>query len=200
MADNSRVTPMVLSLVKFTERQIDIAAQLLGRSLPCQVVAVVGNGQFVTVAFQVVTDGQTIPQVTIPVATSRYARAPIAVGDAGLAVPADARIGGVTGRGGGVADLSTPANLSALTFLPLANAAWPAQPANQYLITAPGGALIQDDTGASQITLTPTGITLKAGGVTMSITSAGIELDGIVWETHVHGGVMSGGGDTGPPL
>jgi hypothetical protein len=42
-------------------------------------------------------------------------------------------------------------------------------------------------------------ITLTGGGTVLKISAAGIELDGILWETHYHPGVQSGGSNTGPP-
>ena len=200
MADNARVTPLVKSLVGFTGRQIDTAAQILGKSLPCVVEEVLQNGKFVTVSFQVVTDGQSIPNATMPIATSRYIRFPVAVGDIGVAIAADARLSGITGLGAGVADLSVPANLAALLFIPLSTRSFPAQPPNRVLLVSPDGALIQNDAGTAIMSLTSTAIILSVAGHTLTIDASGIKLDGIAFATHVHGGVRSGGDDTGPPV
>jgi hypothetical protein len=64
---------------------------------------------------------------------------------------------------------------------------------NQFLrFTATGMELI--DVNGNTITTGPTGINLQpAAGQTVTI-------DGIVWETHLHGLVATGTDDTGPPL
>lgn len=53
--------------------------------------------------------------------------------------------------------------------------------------------------GTSTVLTTSSTITLTAGGKTLSIGSGGITLDGILWETHFHPGVVAGGANTGPP-
>ena len=44
----------------------------------------------------------------------------------------------------------------------------------------------------------PTAINLTVGGHTLMISATGIYLDGILWATHNHSGVQTGGGVTGP--
>lgn len=108
---------LVKSLDLFTRRQAADAIQLLGKALPCSVVSC--DGKFVVVKFELGNIPFTLPQVRMPIASSQYDRIPFQAGDVGLAVPADAYLGGVDGQGGGTADLTLQANLAALAFLPL---------------------------------------------------------------------------------
>lgn len=93
-----------------------------GKSLPARVVKVIGP-RIVTVSFEVNGRATTLPQVTVPVECPPYIYYPIAVGDLGKVSAADARLGGVTGLGSGVARLDRPANLAALSFTWLGNTA-----------------------------------------------------------------------------
>lgn len=201
MATNAQVRPFGLSVNRWGRgKAIDQIAQL-GRSLPCEVVAV--KGAIVQVSFQITAiAGQTpltIPNVTIPIIGSEYVRIPIQKGMKGMTVAADAYLGGMSGQGGGIATTARPANLTALAFVPIGNVSFFSVDGNVLVLYGPQGVTIQDQSGASKIMLTPTSIALTAGGKTVTINSAGIALDGIVWETHTHN-APSGGGDTGPPL
>jgi hypothetical protein len=49
------------------------------------------------------------------------------------------------------------------------------------------------------VDVTAPSIQLTGGGTVLTIDSSGITLDGILWETHYHPGVQSGGSNTGPP-
>lgn len=200
MATNAQVKPFGLSLNRFARgKALDQIAQS-GRSLPCVVVSV--KGAIVQVAFQVqAIAGQppvTVPNVTIPIVGSQYVRIPVQVGMQGMTVAADAYLGGMSGQGGGVATLAQPANLTALAFVPLGNVGFFAVDGNVLTLYGPQGVTIQDQSGASKIMLTPTSISLLAGGKMLTINSAGITLDGKLWETHVHS--LPGGGDTGAPV
>jgi hypothetical protein len=199
MATNAQVTPFGQSLNRYSRAKAADQIAQTGRSLPCQVVSV--RGAVVQVAFQITSiAGQpplTIPNVTIPIVGSEYIRIPIQVGMKGMTVAADAYLGGMSGQGGGVATTARPANLTALAFVPLGNVSFFSVDGNVLVLYGPNGVTIQDQSGASKIMLTPTSITLTAGGKVLTINAAGIALDGIVWETHTH---LAPGGDTGPPL
>jgi len=192
------------------QRILDLI-QNQGRSLPCKVVGV--TGALVTVAFQVNAAPLTLPQITIPKAESNWIRMPTQVGDLGWTVPADAYLGGVSGLGGGIATLQQPGNLSALVFVPISNAN--AAPGNQNAayVQGPDGAIIQTTTGtassavisqsgtvltfgSSTLTINGSEITLTAGGKTLTLNSTGFTIDGILFDTHVHGGVSTGGAVT----
>lgn len=141
--------------------------QLAGQGWPCHVVAV--EGAIVTIAFDVSTDA-TLPQVTCPVAESRYVRLPIQIGDTGYVTPASARLGGVTGLGSGLAPLSLPSNLGALVFVPLGRKEWATIDANAVVVQAPNGSKILTDDGASEIIVDTGRVRITQGDVTVTIT------------------------------
>jgi hypothetical protein len=181
--NNSQKTPFSKSLSNFTSRRIGDALQLLGKAWPCSVVAV--NGAIVTVAFEVVPPNGpngplTIPQVTCPIAESTYVQLPIQVGDFGFTVPADTRLGGVSGLGTGLADISLPGNLGGLVFVPIGNSSWVSPNVNAVYINGPDGVIIQNTAGDSKITVTPTEIVLTRGDTTVTLnnTSATIDVSG----------------------
>lgn len=199
---NAQKTPLGQSLNRFARTKALNEIIQTGRSLPCTVTAV--RGSIVTVAFQVTAvPGQTpvtIPPVTIPIIGSEYVRLPIQPGCKGMTVAADAYLGGMSGLGGGVATLAKPGNLTALAFVPLGNVNFSAQSGQVLVMYGPQGVTLADETFASTFMLTPTSITLTAGGKTLSINSSGITLDGLLWETHQHTGVQTGSGNTGGPI
>lgn len=200
MPTNVQKTPLGQSLNRFARGKALDQIALTGRSLPCQVVGV--KGAIVQVAFQITAPpGQkapTLPNVTIPLVGSEYVRLPVQVGMKGMTVAADAALGGMSGIGGNLATLTQQANLTALAFVPLGNLNFFAVDGNVLVLYGPQGVTIQDQSGASKIMLTPTSITLTAGGKTLTINSAGVTIDGKLWETHVHS--LPGGGNTGAPV
>ena len=187
--------PFAASINLLAAQRAEDAVQLMGKALPCHVVAV--NGQIVTVAFDVTTT-QTLPHVKMPVATAMYDWLPVRVGDLGLALPSDVYLGGVSGLGGGTATFDTPGNLSALMFVPVANASWapPGGDPNKRVVQGPDGVLVQDMAGTAKVDVTAGQISLTAGGHSVVISSAGVVIDGKVFLTHEHGNVTNGGGIT----
>ncbi len=158
MSNNSQKTPLGRALNQFASKIVADAFQRLGQALPCSVVTV--DGAIVTVKFEV-TSKFTLPNVTIPMVGAEYIRYPIQVGDKGVAFSADARLAGVSGIGGGTADLSQPANLTALVFLPVSNMNWSVTPdAQAVFIYGPNGVILQDTGGSSKITISPSGIAM----------------------------------------
>lgn len=153
-------TPLAKSLSSFAEKKVNDALQLTGKGLPCSVVKV--SGQIVTVKFELTNIPFTLPQVTIPIATSIYIRLPVQVGDKGAVIPSDAYMGGISGLGGGVADLTQRANLSSLTYLPISNTQWSAVDPNAVNINGPNGVVLRDTTTACTFVLTPASITMVA--------------------------------------
>lgn len=141
-----------------------------GLGLPCQVTAISTAGpQIVTVAFQVKT-ALTLPPVTLPTIGSRYVRLPIQVGDLGMCMRADARLGGVSGLGQ-PADMSTPSNLGALVFVPVGNVGWSSVNPNAITIT--------DPTSNTVLSVSPTGFNVAFETfVSISATSSGLQLFG----------------------
>lgn len=190
-------TPVGDSLNRVAQQRATDALIQTGRELPCHVVVV--SGQLVTVSFDVLTD-QTLPNVTIPIATSLYDWLPVKVGDRGITRAADTDISAVSGQGTGTARLDQrPGNLSALVFAPIANATWTVPDPTQRVVRGPGGVLLQDIDATASVNVQPGVITLSAGGHTLVISSEGIVLDGKVFALHEHtGGTI--GGNTGPVL
>lgn len=199
-------TPVGLSLARIAMEAVATALQQSGKALPCSVVSV--SGQFVTVKFEVNPGTFTIPNVTIPIATSKYDWLPVQVGDTGVTQPADVHLAGINGTGGGTPNLVQSANLTALVFVPVAVKQWAVPDATQRVVQGPGGALIQDTGAASKVDVTPTtvtitaadSVTLQVGGQSIVITASAITIGGIVWATHQHTLVSTGTDDSGPPL
>jgi len=215
MASNYTKLWLQKTLNQGAQRRALSAIQSTGRALPCRVVAV--SGSIVTVAFEVNASPLTLPQITIPKAESPWIRMPTQVGDMGVTLPADAYLGGVSGLGGGTANLTRPGNLSSLVFVPVSSKASGPIDQNAAQIQGPNGAIIRTTTGtesqivtsqsgttmtfgSNTITLNTSGITLTGGGKTVTINSSGVTIDGILFETHVHSGVQTGASNSGPPV
>lgn len=198
MADNSQKTPLTASLGALARQAAKDAVRQLGLDLPCSVVAVAG--QIVTVKFEVQAGKLTLPQVTMPIATSGYDWIPVQIGDKGVARSADTYLGGISGLGGGVASLTLRANLSAMVFHPISAKAWSAPNPNQRVVKGPAGVLLEDASGNAKINLTHDSITLTVGSHSVVLTATGLSINGIDFETHRHTGVQVGAGLTGGPV
>ena len=202
MADNYDKIWIQKSANQLAINRAQQAIQNLGRALPCRVVAV--NGAIVTVAFEVNAAPLTLKNITIPKAESPWVRDPTQVGDKGWTVPADAYLSGVSGLGGGVANLTRPGNFSALVFVPVSNKNSPPIDPNAAQIQGPNGVINRTTTGTTsevvtntsgttvtfgtntvvvnetEIALTygSTSLVLNAAGITMTFGSQTIVLDG----------------------
>ena len=126
------------SMNNFAEVKIAEAMELVGKVLPATVVR--QSGKMITVSFSLTNIPFTLPQVTIPLFGPQYVRYPMQPGDRGIVIPADTYIGGMSGLGGGVADLTQPTNLSALVYLPISNTEW--QDVDGQVVTVYGLSLI----------------------------------------------------------
>lgn len=173
-----------------------------GQALPCVVTAV--NGSLVTVSFEVQGGPWTLPPLTLPKAESQWLRAPTQVGDFGMTVPADTYLGGISGFGG-TADLTVDyGNMSSLVWVPVASTAFGAAPdPDKAWVNGPNGAILGDDQQQVSVVCDAKegSVTIAAGGNTWTFDSTGLTLStGIVAETHLHGGVTTGSGDTGEPV
>lgn len=164
-ANNSQKTHLVKSLSGFAAKKAADAIAVLGKALPASVVSV--DGSIVTVRFEI-QSGFTLPDVTCPLAGAEYVRYPIQPGCPGVVFPADARLGGVTGLGGGTATLVRPANLAALTFFPLGNADWAdsGDPDALVLYGEAGGVVVRTKDGSVYLKVTNNGIEMR-GNVTI---------------------------------
>lgn len=194
---NAQKTPYALSANKIARNRAEDRIQQTGRDYPCSVVSVAG--QIVTVKFEIQTSNPqtTLPNVKMPIATSAYDWIPVQAGDKGVAKASDAYLGGISGLGDGIADLSPRGNLSALVFHPVSSKSATAANPNQRVITGPQGVLLQGAGGSVEIS--SSGITMKFGGKTVTLTSAGFTIDGILFDTHEHTLVTIGEENSGPP-
>lgn len=191
----ARQLPLQSSLNRLAVKRVEEAIDRLGMALPCRVESV--SGSIVKVSFQV--QGLSLPSVTIPKSEDPYFRRPTQVGDTGVTQPADVYLGGISGLGGGIAQAVRENNLTSLIFVPVSNKNSPPPSGfeNYAVAQGPDGVLIQDMSGATQIIASKTnGITLTAGGHTITINSSGITLDGIVWGTHTHPYIPGTGSQT----
>lgn len=197
MSGNAIKLPFADSLPKTVRNRIGDAMQILGKALPASVVSV--NGSIVTVKFEIVASaGFTLPQVTVPLAGSEYVRLPIQSGCKGAVIPADAYLGGMSGLGGGVADLTQCGNLSNVIFLPIGNTGFTVVDGNVLTLYGPQGVTIRDAMAGAVIMVTTNSISLMVDGMGILINSSGTTIDGKNFLGHSHTGVQSGSSDTGP--
>lgn len=207
MADNALVTPVYESLIHAIHTGAQNRDQVNSKTLPCTVVKV--DKEFVTVKFEA-QGNYTLPQVTIPQYHSEWMRPPTQVGDKGRAVPADFYLGGMSGDAGGTADFRGRGNLTPLVYHPISQKPFAhntGRDLNAAFINGPNGVVMQDTAGTCTFTLTPSGVVIKIGGVTVTINGAGLKVTGgdvvhnvlTIGDTHVHGGVAPGGSNTGVP-
>ena len=181
--------PFARTINEFVNSNIKTANNGLGQILPCRVTEV--NGAIVTVNFEIKAGNQTFAPVTCPIAESTYVRIPVQVGDFGICISADVRLGGISGLGQGKAPLGKPSNLGGLVFVPIGNKNWESVDPNAVNINAPNGAVIRDDGNNCVITLTPTGVTVVRGSTQVIINDTGITMYGNLL---VHGSIT---GDNG---
>lgn len=146
MADNAQKTALARTLNQAIIQRALGLIQQTGKSLPASVVS--RNGGIVTVKFEIANTPNspyTLPNVTVPMIGSEFVRLPIKAGTLGFVIPADAYLGGMSGLGGGTADLSQPANLSALVWSPIGNKNWTASDdEDAVVIYGPDGAILRN--------------------------------------------------------
>ncbi len=197
MSDNAEKLWLQDSLNRTAINRAADAIARLGKALPCRVTAV--SGSIVTVEFEV-SSQWTLPAVTIPKAEGPWIRSPTQVGDYGLTVPADAYLGGISGLGGGVANMVPRGNLTALSWVPVAAVGFSAVNINAAFVSGPQGAVIQTENGSCVMTLNSTGVTIKLGAKTWTFTSAGFtDSIGVIEETHIHDQGADSHGDAEQP-
>jgi len=208
LVNQAQKTPIAATFNLATQQKVLDQIALEGKALPAAIVAV--SGWIVTVSFDVQGANLTLPNVTCPIANSKWIREPVQIGDQGIVEPADVSLGGISGLGTGTAALSPVGNLSALVWKPVGNANWttPADP-NSAFVSGPNGVVLQDASGACIVTVNKTsGLTVAIGGTTILTinasglavpSSADVTVGTISSKTHLHNGVTTGSGDTGPP-
>lgn len=214
MVDHVR-TPFTLTANAALAQRATHLANLLGKGLPCSVVAVY-IGPIVTVKFEV-NSIWNLPQITMPVATYPYVRPPIQVGDFGRAYPGSTTIEPIAGLATGIPTAETEGNLSTLQFVPVSSKSWVNVQDNLDQLALYGGSTSDGsvkiaDSAALNATwvLTKTSVTLKIGsGATYTWDNTGVftASKDVAWgstvtyaSTHTHSGVTTGSGDTGPPV
>ena len=209
---NAQKTPLAQTLQRFTEKKIEDYQNTLGQILPCSVLSI--SDSMVTVNFEILSGELTLPQVTMPIAESPYVRLPIQVGDKGICIAADTRLGGISGLGinGSPAPLSKPSNLGGLVFIPIANKNWFTVNSQYLVLYGPTGVEITTANQDCTLTLNSSGITINLNGGNLTINNGNTTMNGNltvngtltnngknVGSTHTHSGVQTGGGTSGPP-
>ena len=183
MADNALKTHLGIALDQTARQRANDAIQQNGKELPVHVTKI--EGQIVTVAFDVKSP-YNLQEVSVPIDTSVMDWMPVQVGDKGIVRSADVYLGGVSGLGGGTADLFRRSNLSMLVFHPISNKAW----------TPPGGA--QDDRIVRNNSKGSGGVMLVALDANGNVkTKAYVNNSGtmtITGDLHVTGAVIAGYG------
>lgn len=188
MSNNSLKTPFAATLPTFARGQIDQASELDGMALPCHVVSV--SGAIVTVAFDIQTDF-TLPQAEMAILGAEYVRLPVQIGCKGLAIPADAYLGAVTGLGGSTTPFLQPGNLGALAFLPIGNKNFSTVDGNVLVMYGPNGVTLRDANSNTTIVLTTTAATVTRGSVSLVVDNTGVTVHGNLTVT---GSTSFGGG------
>jgi hypothetical protein len=177
---NAQKTPFYKSLNEFATSRVRGAIDLLGKSLPATVTQVLIG--CVQVKFELTNIPFTLPKVTVPIGGaggSEFIRLPIQVGTKGWVQAADARLGGMSGLGASTADLTAPANLSALVFEPIGNKSWSAmEDTSQLELMGFDGVLIKSTKNKEWYARwTTTGVTISNNAGTAQIT-----WNGTAWE------------------
>lgn len=172
------------NMTRFAENKIAESQMMSGKVLPAAVVK--QSGKMVTVSILLRDVPYTIPLLTVPLFGPEYIRYPMQPGDKGIVIPAATYLGGVSGLGGGTADLTPPANLSALTFLPISNTEWQDVDPDVVTVYGPEGVTLRDAGSNTTFLLTPESIAIvtpgqfkvTVGGTVITLTSDGWSLVG----------------------
>jgi hypothetical protein len=214
----SQKIPFAASLSNAIQTKIDENEQSSGQCYPCHVTEV--NGSIVTINFEVIVpDGITLPPVTCPIAESQYVRLPVQVGDKGIAIAANTRLGGISNLGLGYAPLINPSNLGGLVFMPIGDKKWFTVDGTYLFMYGINGVELTTINQDCKLTLTSTGITINLNGGNLTINNGNTIMNGNltvngnisntgtlqnngkdVGSTHKHSGVQSGTSNTGNPI
>jgi hypothetical protein len=177
--DYAQKLPLQQSLNELATNRALEAIQRTGRALPCKVTAVNPKSlgySIVTVSFDVQGGPWTLPPLTLPKAESQWLRAPTQVGDFGITVPADTFLGGVSGLGNGVADITVDyGNLSTLVWVPIGSTSFGAAPdPKKAWVNGPNGAVLSDQQNTVSVTCDNTAaqIIITAGSFSLIVDKA----------------------------
>lgn len=168
----------------FAANKIAQAQLMAGKVLPAAVVE--RNGNMVVIQVLLRNVPYVVPHLTVPLFGPEYIRYPMQPGNKGILIPADTYLGGISGLGGGTADLTPPANLSALTFLPISNTEWESVDPNVLTMYGPEGVTLRDSGSNTTFLLTPDSITIvtpeqfkvTVGGTAFTLTGNSWALTG----------------------
>lgn len=190
MINEGLKTPLASSINQVASQQAADAIVQLGRALPCHVVGV--EGQVVTVRFDV-QGPWTLPQVTMPVATSVYDWLPLRPGDVGVTVSSEVYLGGASGLGGGTATFAPVGNLTGLLFVPVSNAGFLTTFENYRVVQGPDGVVVQTLDGSVSLVLNASGVKVNGNLTVTGETSFGGGAKKVVLDGDP---VVGGGGGT----
>jgi len=167
MTNNVQKTPLVDTLNRFTRGKIGSAAEILDKAMPATLVSMDESNTIVTIQFEI-DSVYTIPQVTCPIGFPEFIRLPLYAGMKGYVVPANYYMGGMSGLGGGRAQLTRMANLANCVWMPVGNKDnLPTPNKDAAVLYGPDGAILTNKDsvevvgGASQ---TFNGVTIKVDG------------------------------------
>jgi hypothetical protein len=227
MSDNAERLWLQDSLNQLAIKQAAEAIERTGMALPCHVTKV--SGSIVTVAFDLQSPW-TLPPVTLPKAEGPWIRSPTQVGDAGMTVPADVYLGGISGLGGGTANTTRRGNLTALVWVPVASTGFSMVNTDAAYVSGPQGVVAQDEAGRCIVDINSNGTITLTAQTAIVLTAPIIALNGeitqtvgtgvagtvsligpinvvndvtagtISLQTHLTSGVTSGTGTSGPPV
>lgn len=192
---SAQKTPVARYLEQYTSRKIAAAMELLGQNLPASVVSVESPGT-VKVKFELANIPFTLPHVTVPVLGSEFIRLPIQPGMLGWVISASTYLGGVSGLGGGVADLTPRPNLSNVVWSPIGNTNWSIpDDTDSVVIYGPDGVILRTLNGERKVSVTGSGVSVSvqtgdvvgigAGGTLRALLN---ELAATVFDSHTHNG------------
>ena len=184
----------------FAANKIAQAQLMAGKVLPAAVVE--RNGNMVVIQVLLRNVPYVVPHLTVPLFGPEYIRYPMQPGDKGILIPADTYLGGISGLGGGTADLTPPANLSALTFLPISNTEWEGVDPNVLTMYGPEGVTLRDSGSNTTFLLTPDSITIVTPEqFKVTVGSTAFTLTGNSWAlTGQSGTIQDSDASTSPSI
>jgi len=213
MNDITKKVQTAQNLAQIARYAAEANSQNSGWELPCTVVDVVKDADgktidgFVQVNFEISGLATPFPNIIVPVIGWRYIRYPIQKGDAGITISINTDTKNISGLTSGQASLTSSGNLGpTLAFLPIMQASMAVSDnAQAVIVVGPEGAIIRDDNSNSVVTIAPTGIKLQSGSSYIQIDHNGaIDIEGTSvmimgkdFLSHHHGGVSTGGSNTG---
>jgi len=191
VANNAQKTPIGRTLNQFAESKVRGALEQLGKALPASVVS--RQGGIVTVKFEITTP-YTLPNVIVPMIGSEYIRLPIQPGCLGWVMSADAYLGGMSGLGGGSADISQRANLSCLVWSPIGNKNWSAsEDDNALVLYGPDGAILRNVAKTAVLTVQTDKVQLDIPAGVIFVINGPTQLNG---DLMLQGTIKSPAGST----